>query len=46
MLGGRDEEDCNEVALARMTYLDLYEAIICTDTNNICFNRDGTNLWL
>ena len=43
MLGGRDEEDCNEVALARMSYLDLYEATICTDTNNICFNRDGKN---
>ncbi|MBR5332853.1 MAG: leucine-rich repeat protein [Muribaculaceae bacterium] len=43
MLGGRDEEDCNEVILARMTYLDLYEATICTDPNNICFNRDGIN---
>ena len=43
MLGGRDEEDCNEVALARMSYLDLYEATICTDPNNICFNRDGKN---
>ncbi|MBQ2126913.1 MAG: leucine-rich repeat protein, partial [Bacteroidaceae bacterium] len=43
MLGGRDEEDGDEVALARMTYLDLYDATICTDPNNICFNRDGTN---
>ena len=43
MLGGRDEEDGDEVALARMTYLDLYEATICTDPNDICFNRDGTN---
>ena len=43
MLGGREEEDADEVALARMTYLDLYEASICTDPNNICFNRDGTN---
>ena len=43
MLGGRDEEDCDEVALARMSYLDLYEANICTDPNNICFNRDGIN---
>ena len=43
MLGGRDEEDCNEVTLARMTYLDLYDATICTDPNNICFNRDGIN---
>jgi hypothetical protein len=43
MLGGRDEEDANEVALARMTYLDLYEATICTDPDNICFNRDGAN---
>ena len=43
MLGGRDEEDADEVSLARMTYLDLYEASICTDENNICFNRDGVN---
>ena len=43
MLGGRDEEDGDEVALARMTYLDLYDATICTDSNNICFNRDGKN---
>ena len=43
MLGGRDEEDGDEVALARMTYLDLYDATICTDPNNICFNRDGKN---
>ena len=43
MLGGRDEEDGNEVALARMTYLDLYDATICTDPNDICFNRDGNN---
>ena len=43
MLGGREEEDADEVALARMTYLDLYEATICTDPNNICFNRDGVN---
>jgi hypothetical protein len=26
-----------------MTYLDLYDATICTDPNNICFNRDGNN---
>ena len=43
MLGGRDEEDANEVILARMTYLDLYDATICTDPNNICFDRDGLN---
>ena len=43
MLGGRDEEDAEEVILARMTYLDLYDATICTDPNNICFNRDGSN---
>ena len=43
MLGGREEEDGDEVALARMTYLDLYEATICTDENKICFNRDGVN---
>ena len=43
MLGGRDEEDGDEVALARMTYLDLYDATICTDPDNICFNRDGKN---
>ena len=43
MLGGRDEEDGDEVILARMTYLDLYDATICTDPNNICFNRDGKN---
>ena len=43
MLGGRDEEDGDEVALARMTYLDLYDATICTDPDNICFNRDGIN---
>ena len=43
MLGGRDEEDAEEVALARMTYLDLYDATICTDPNDICFNRDGVN---
>ncbi len=43
MLGGRDEEDCEVVTLARMTYLDLYDATICTDPNNICFNRDGVN---
>ena len=43
MLGGREEEDGDEVALARMSYLDLYEATICTDENNICFNRDGAN---
>ncbi len=43
MLGGRDEEDGDEVALARMTYLDLYDATICTDPNDICFNRDGKN---
>ena len=43
MLGGRDEEDADEVVLARMTYLDLYDATICTDPNDICFNRDGVN---
>jgi hypothetical protein len=43
MLGGRDEEDADEVALARMTYLDLYDATICTDLNDICFNRKGKN---
>ncbi len=43
MLGGREEEDAEEVILARMTYLDLYDATICTDPNNICFNRDGNN---
>ena len=43
MLGGRDEEDAEEVVLARMTYLDLYDATICTDPENICFNRDGIN---
>lgn len=43
MLGGRDEEDAEEVILARMTYLDLYDATICTDPNNICFDRDGIN---
>ncbi len=43
MLGGREEEDAEEVTLARMTYLDLYDATICTDPDNICFNRDGTN---
>ena len=43
MLGGRDEEDAEEVVLARMTYLDLYDATICTDPNDICFNRDGVN---
>ena len=43
MLGGRDEEDGDEVTFARMSYLDLYEASICTDPDNICFNRDGSN---
>lgn len=43
MLGGRDEEDGKEVTLARMTYLDLYDATICTDPHDICFNRDGKN---
>ncbi|MBO5864762.1 MAG: leucine-rich repeat protein, partial [Bacteroidaceae bacterium] len=43
MLGGRDEEDADEVVLARMTYLDLYDATICTDPDSICFNRDGKN---
>ncbi len=43
MLGGRDEEDADEVVLARMTYLDLYDATICKDPNDICFNRDGKN---
>ena len=43
MLGGREEEDCDVVSLARMTYLDLYDATICTDPNKICFNRDGIN---
>jgi hypothetical protein len=26
-----------------MNYLDLYDATICTDPDNICFNRDGIN---
>ena len=43
MLGGREEEDADEVMLARMTYLDLYDATICTDPDHICFNRDGNN---
>ena len=43
MLGGREEEDGDEVILARMNYLDLYDATICTDPDNICFNRDGIN---
>ena len=43
MLGGREEEDADEVVLARMTYLDLYDATICTDPYDICFNRDGNN---
>ena len=43
MLGGREEEDADEVLLARMTYLDLYDATICTDPDRICFNRDGIN---
>lgn len=43
MLGGREEEDADEVVLAHMNYLDLYDATICTDPNNICFNRDGKN---
>ena len=43
MLGGRDEEDAEDVILARMTYLDLYDATICTDPDNICFNRSGVN---
>ena len=43
MLGGREEEDCEVVSLARMTYLDLYDATICTDPDDICFNRDGNN---
>ena len=43
MLGGREEEDADEVIFARMNYLDLYEATICTDHYDICFNRDGQN---
>ena len=43
MLGGREEEDADEVIFARMNYLDLYDATICTDDDNICFNRDGVN---
>ena len=43
MLGGRDEEDGDEVVMARMTYLDLYDATICIDSDSICFNRDGKN---
>lgn len=43
MLGGREEEDADEVVFARMNYLDLYDATICTDDDNICFNRDGVN---
>ena len=43
MLGGREEEDADEVIFARMNYLDLYEATISTDHYDICFNRDGQN---
>lgn len=43
MLGGRDEEEGDEVALSRMTYLDLYNAEIVTDPNKICYNRDSYN---
>lgn len=38
-LGGRDEEWCDWVALSRMYYLDLYDANICKDDNNIRYNR-------
>ncbi len=43
MLGGREEEDADEVIFARMNYLDLYDATILTDDDKICFNRDGDN---
>lgn len=38
-LGGRDEEWGDFVALSRMYYLDLYDANICKDDNNIRYNR-------
>lgn len=43
MLGGREEENADAVIFARMNYLDLYDATILTDDDNICFNRDGVN---
>ena len=43
MLGGRDEEEGDEVTLSRMTYLDLYNAEIMTDPEKICYNRDSYN---
>ena len=43
LLGGRDEENAEEVALSRMTYLDLYNAEIMTDSNKIYFNRGSYN---
>ena len=38
-LGGREEEWGDFVALSRMYYLDLYDANICKDDNNIRYNR-------
>ncbi|MGN0281549.1 MAG: leucine-rich repeat protein, partial [Prevotella sp.] len=43
LLGGRDEEESDEVALSRMTYLDLYNAEIKTDPAKICYNRGSYN---
>lgn len=43
MLGGRDEENAEEVTLSRMTYLDLYNADIVTDPAKICYNRGSYN---
>ena len=43
LLGGRDEEDAEEVALSHMTYLDLYNAQIMTDPAEICYNRGSYN---
>ena len=43
LLGGRDEENAEEVALSHMTYLDLYNAEIMTDPEEICYNRGSYN---
>ncbi|MGN0281291.1 MAG: leucine-rich repeat protein, partial [Prevotella sp.] len=43
LLAGRDEENCELVTLSRLIYLDLYNAQICTDDNNVCYNRKGAN---
>lgn len=43
LLGGRDEENAEEVTLSRMTYLDLYNAEIVTDPAKICYNRGSYN---